>query len=134
MPGFRGEYEALQREMADPDAAVHRHWRRCDVTVVRAWIEGPTEYAGESLGDFSSRVQEAFLDLPAAGKIAVVTSATPIALCTAPALDAGPRRVMQMAAAQYNTAYSEMDARVGDPRLVSFNNTPHLADEMKTLR
>lgn len=137
---FREEYEDLLREMADPRAAVHRHWRRCDVTVVRAWIEisqkpeGQTDYAGESFADFSTRVRAAFLDLPPAENIAVVTSATPIALCAALALDLGPRRVMQLAAAQHNTAYSEMDARPGDPRLASFNNTPHLSDDMKTLR
>ena len=28
----------------------------------------------------------------------------------------------------------EMDARPGDPRLISFNNTPHLPHDMKTLR
>jgi len=136
--GFRVEYAALRREMADPDAAVHRQWRKCDVTVVRAWIDGvepaETGFPRESYSSFAGRVHAAFLALPMTGNVAVVTSATPIALCAAMALDLTPRRVMQLAGAQHNTGYSEMELRAGEPRLVSFNNTPHLGPDMKTLR
>jgi broad specificity phosphatase PhoE len=102
--------------------------------VVRAWIEARFEFAGESFADFGARVRHALLDLPA-GNIAVVTSATPIALSAGLALDLAPRRIMQLAGAQRNTAFSEMDLRPEDPRLVSFNNIPHLTEaRLVTLR
>ena len=131
---FAAEYAALRSDMADPRAAVHRHWRNCDATVVRAWIEERVPYDGESFPDFRRRVQAAFLELPAGENIVVVTSATPIAICAALTLDVGSRRVMQLAGAQYNTGYTEMDPRPGDPRLVSFNNTPHLPADRRTHR
>ena len=103
--------------------------------VVRAWIEARFEFEGESFLDFGTRVQEALVGLPADGHVAVVTSATPIALSAGAALDLSPRKVMQLAGAQRNTAFGEMDLRPGDPRLVSFNNVPHLRDgRLRTLR
>ena len=131
---FRADYEALQREMADPAAAVHRQWRKCDVLAVRAWVTGEVEFPGESFQAFSRRVRGAFEALNKEEHVAVVTSATPIAVCAALALDLGPLRVMQLAAAQHNTSYSEMTMRGEEPRLLSFNNTPHLSPELKTLR
>ena len=125
---FRLEYEELQLEAADPASAAHRAWRNCDVTVVRAWIAGRAEFQGESFDDFVSRVRAGMLALPAHGQVAVVTSATPIALSANAALDLSPKRVMQLAGAQRNTAFTEMDLRPGDPRLVSFNNVPHLGE------
>lgn len=132
---FRLDYEQLQLEITDPGSPAHRTWRHCDVLVVRAWIEARFEYAGESFADFARRVHEALLALPAEGHVAVVTSATPIALSAGLALDLAPRRVMQLAGAQRNTAFGEMDLRPGDPRLVSFNNIPHLSEtRLRTFR
>jgi broad specificity phosphatase PhoE len=132
---FRLEYEELRREMADPESAAHRAWRNCDVMVVRAWIEGRFQFAGESFADFGARVREALIGLPGEGHVAVVTSATPIALSAGFALDLTPRRVMQLAGAQRNSAFAEMDLRPGDPRLISFNNLPHLSEaRLRTFR
>lgn len=132
---FRLEYEELSREIVDPAAAAHRAWRKCDVAVVRAWIEGQFGFDGESWADFCGRIREAFRGLPAQGNIAVVTSATPVALCAGAALDLTPLRVMHLAGAQRNSAFSEIDPRPGDPRLVSFNNIPHLHEErLRTFR
>lgn len=132
---FRVEYEELQREMADPESAAHRAWRSCDVMVVRSWIEGRFEFEGESFASFAARVHEALFALPAKGHVAVVTSATPIALSAGAALDLAPKRVMQLAGAQRNTAFGEMDLRPGDPRLVSFNNLPHVSEaRLRTFR
>jgi broad specificity phosphatase PhoE len=132
---FRSDYEQLQRDAADPESSAHRSWRPCDVMVVRAWIEARFAYDGESFADFGARVREALFALPAEGRVAVVTSATPIALSAGAALDLAPRRVMQLAGAQRNTAFSEMDLRPSDPRLVSFNNIPHLTQpHLVTLR
>lgn len=132
---FRLDYEQLQREVMDPESSAHRSWRQCDVMVVRAWIEARFEFAGESFADFGARVREALLAWPNERNVAVITSATPIALSAGVSLDLAPRRVMQMAGAQRNSAFSEMDLRPGDPRLVSFNNIPHLAEaRLRTLR
>ena len=132
---FRVEYEQLQMEMADPESAAHRTWRHCDVWVVRAWIEERFEYEGETFAAFGARVREALLGLPAEGHVGVVTSATPIALSAGVTLDLAPRKVMQLAGAQRNTAFGELDLRPGDPRLVSFNNLPHLSEpELRTFR
>jgi len=132
---FRLEYEELQREMADPESAAHRAWRSCDVMVVRAWIECRFQFQGESFTGFAARVRQALAGLPMEGHVAVVTSATPIALSAGAALDLGPRKVMQLAGAQRNTAFGEMDLRPGDPRVVSFNNVPHLFEgRLRTLR
>jgi broad specificity phosphatase PhoE len=131
---FRLEYAQLQRDVTDPESAVHRAWRNCDVTVVRAWIEARLEFAGESFAEFCARVREGLFSLPSDRNIAVVTSATPIGVCVGATLDLSPRRVMQVAAG-FNTAFSELDLRPGDPRLVSFNNVPHLRDQrLRTLR
>jgi broad specificity phosphatase PhoE len=132
---FRLEYEELRREMADPASLAHRTWRHCDVAVVRAWIEGRFQFQGESFAEFGARVKAALPGLPVDGHVAVVTSATPIALSAGVALDLSPRRVMQLAGAQRNTAFGEMDLRPGDPRLGSFNNLPHLVEaRLRTLR
>jgi broad specificity phosphatase PhoE len=137
---FRTEYEQLQQDIADPVSSAHRVWRNCDVTVVRAWIEGRFEFAGESFPALCARVREALLAVPAGSRIAVVTSATPIAICAGTALDLAPRHTMRLAAG-FNSSFTEIDIRGtsgksgGDPRLVSFNNVPHLRDErLRTLR
>lgn len=133
---FRVEYEQLRVEIANPESSAHRTWRHCDVWVVRAWIEERFEFAGESFAQFGARVREALLSLPREGNTAVVTSATPIALSAGAALDLAPRKVMQLAGAQRNTAFGEMDPRPGDDlRLVSFNNLPHIAEaRLRTFR
>lgn len=131
---FRAEYDELLRDAADPESTAHRAWRNCDVTVVRAWIAGRFEYAGESFSDLCARVRRALSELPGGGSIAVVTSATPIGISLGTALEVSPHHMMRLAAG-FNTSYSELDLRHDGPRVVSFNNVPHLADpELRTMR
>jgi len=131
---FRFEYERLQREVIDPGSAAHRVWQNCDITVVRTWIEGRFEFPGESFAALCTRVRQAMLELPREGRVAVVTSATPIGICVGSALEVTPRHIMRLAAG-FNSAFSELDLRLGEPRLVSFNNVPHLSEErLRTLR
>jgi broad specificity phosphatase PhoE len=131
---FRGEYEQLMRDCADPHSTAHRSWRTCDVTVVRAWIAGRFRYEGESFDDVCARVRKALTELPDGASIAVVTSATPIGIALGSALEVAPRHIMRLAAG-FNSAYSELDLRHDGPRVVSFNNVPHLADaRLRTLR
>lgn len=132
---FREEFADLQRDMADPEHSVHRHWRNCDTTVVRAWISGKYEFGGESHAVFQARIAAGLAGLPHAEHIAVVTSATPIGLCCATALDLSPLRTMHMAAAVVNTGFSEfvMSERTG-LRLATFNNSPHLQAAERSAR
>ncbi len=131
---FRAEYEQLKCDSADPHSAAHRTWRNCDVTVVHAWIAGRFRFEGESFEDVCVRVRNALTELPECASVAVVTSATPIGICIGSALDVAPKHIMRLAAG-FNSAYSEMDLRRDGPRVVSFNNVPHLADaRLRTLR
>jgi len=131
---FCEEYEQLKREAADPLSGAHRAWRKCDVSVVRAWIAERFEYAGESFGALIARVRAALAELPRGGNIAVVTSATPIGISVGGALEAPPHLIMRLAAG-YNTAFSELDVRDEGIWVRSFNNVPHLDDQhMRTLR
>jgi broad specificity phosphatase PhoE len=131
---FRAEYEQLQRDVADPGSAAHRAWRNCDVTVVRAWIEARFEFSGESFVAVCKRVREALMELPRGARIAVVTSATPIGICLGSALEVSPKHVMRLAAG-FNSSFSEMELRHDGPRVVSFNNVPHLGEErLRTMR
>lgn len=131
---FRAEYEQLMRDAADPDSTAHRAWRSCDVAVVRAWISGRFQYEGESFGDLCARVRHALAELPEGASIAVVTSGTPIGITIGTALEVSPHYIMRLAAG-FNSSYSELDLRYDGPRVVSYNNVPHLADVgMRTLR
>ena len=129
-PDFRREFEELQRDMVDPDHAVHRAWRNCDTTVVRAWIMGKYKFEGEAFPEFMNRVASAFASLPQDRSVAVVTSATPIGLCCGQVLELAPRKIMHMAAAVFNTGFTVFTGG----RLSSFNNTPHLAQHERTFR
>lgn len=132
---FRAEYEELEREINDPASTAHRTWRNCDVLVVRAWIENRFNFAGETFHAFGARVRSALNAIELRENVAVITSATPIALCLSFALDLAPRRVMQLAGALRNASITEMDLRPDGARLLSFNNVPHLLDvRLNTLR
>ncbi len=131
---FRIEYEQLQKDAADPASTAHRTWRNCDVTVVRTWIAGRFEYTGESFLDLCNRVRKALSELPEGRSIAVVTSGTPIGISLGAALEVSPHHIMRLAAG-FNSSYSELDLRQDGPRVVSYNNVPHLADtRLRTLR
>jgi broad specificity phosphatase PhoE len=131
---FRAGYAQLIRDSADPHSAAHRTWRNCDVTVVHAWIAGRFRYEGESFENLCARVRKALTELPAGANVAVVTSATPIGICLGSALDVAPKHIMRLAAG-FNSAYSELDLRHDGPRVVSYNNVPHLTDvRLRTLR
>jgi hypothetical protein len=67
--------------------------------------------------------------------ILVVTSATPIGICTGLSLDIADGRVMRLAGAVYNASYTVLRLRAGELRLFTFNAVPHLgAPGMRTHR
>ncbi len=131
-PVFRREYEAMRRELQaskeGQDGSVHRRWLPCDNTMVNAWIAGH-EYAGESWLQFCERVRISAVRLRAASRqenIVVFTSATPISLLSASALDIADARVMKLAGVLQNSSFTVVQIRDATVRLFSFNAIPHL--------
>lgn len=139
---FRREFEDMQRAVAESegahDAPVHRRWNDCDRKIVRAWVEGRHEYSGESWQAFAERVQSALARIVAArhsGDVAVFTSATPIGICAAHALEIMDGRAMWLAGVMLNTSFSTLRLRQDEIRLFSFNTTPHLHEPpLRTFR
>ena len=69
------------------------------------------------------------------GNVAIFTSATPIAVWAAAAMDVNDHRIMRIAGVLLNSSYTVVRVRDGKLRLFSLNNVPHLIDpEMRTHR
>lgn len=141
-PEFRQQYEVMRvdaRAAANQqDAAVNRRWLPCDIKVVETWIEGRLPYDGESWPAFRERVADCRSRLEQAareGDLAVFTSATPIGIWTAMAMDIHDERAMRLAGALRNASCTVLRLRGGQLRLDSFNGIPHLcAPELRTYR
>jgi broad specificity phosphatase PhoE len=126
------ELEAQARAAAeDPDASVHRRWLPCDITVVRAWMSGRHAYEGESWQAFRARVascrpwvEGTYRD----SDIVIFTSATPIGIWAALAMDIHDERAMRLAGVLHNASFTLLRAQDGNLRLHSFNAVPHLGD------
>jgi broad specificity phosphatase PhoE len=137
---FRREYEemqaALELSQGAHGHAVHRKWNDCDKKIVWAWIESRYDYSGESWPAFISRVHAAFDRIkPVEGNAIVFTSATPIGVCAARALDLADGRAMWLAAVLMNGSFSTIRIREDEVRLFSLNNGPHLVEpELRTFR
>ncbi len=126
---FSREYEAILLASSDPSNPVHRTWNRCDIAVVRAWIEGRFTSVSESWQEFQVRVRSPLTELCAAEPgeaLAIFTSATPIAIWAALALELGPRAIMRLAGVAYNTCLTTLRLHRGELSLFTFNGTPHL--------
>jgi broad specificity phosphatase PhoE len=139
---FRREYEEMVRHAhaaADrPDAEVHRRWMPCDTKIVEAWVEGRYAYSGESWRAFQERVAECRSRLKYSdhnANIAVFTSATPIGLWTALAMEIRDKRALRLAGVLHNTSCTVIRLHHDQLRLHSFNTVPHLARaELRTYR
>jgi len=129
-PAFAEAYAAA--------ANSHRHWTPADTQVVRAWVEGRYPTRTESWRAFNERVagaRERLAAFPADARIAVATSATPMSIWIALALELKPLHIMKLAGASLNTCYSVL--RLGDPHLdlLAYNAVPHLNEpRLRTLR
>jgi hypothetical protein len=67
--------------------------------------------------------------------IVVFTSATPIGIWTALAMDIHDARALRLAGALHNASCTIMRLHEGELRLHSFNTIPHLSDpELRTYR
>lgn len=134
-PDFEKQYQELvaqARAAAEqPEASVNRRWLPCDVKVVQAWIRGQHVYDGESWHAFRERVLGCRLKLEPLdhdGNIVVFTSATPIGIWTALAMEIHDERAMRLAGVLHNTSCTVVQFRDDELRLHSFNAIPHLTE------
>jgi broad specificity phosphatase PhoE len=136
-PEFRAEHESLLEMLANDNSPAHRSWTKADTLVVRAWVEGRYKGHCESWNDFCDRVRgslETLCRFQSGEAVAVISSATPIAVWVGMALDLDERHVMRLAGVTYNSALTTLRVRDGDLALYSFNATPHLDPSMRTFR
>jgi broad specificity phosphatase PhoE len=134
-PEFARQYAELETQARaaaeNPDAAVHRRWLPCDVAVVRAWMSGRHAYEGESWQAFRERVTACRRQIETSGRdsdIVIFTSATPIGIWAALAMDIHDQRAMRLAGVLQNASFTLLRAQDGNLRLHSFNAVPHLGD------
>jgi broad specificity phosphatase PhoE len=134
-PEFARQYEELVSQenaaAARPEASVNRRWLPCDVQVVEAWIRGRHAYDGETWQAFRERVLEGRPKLETAERdtnVLVFTSATPIGIWAALAMEIHDARAMRLAGVLHNTSITVMRLQQGDLRLHSFNGVPHLRE------
>ena len=139
---FKKQYEEMRVQARaaarQHDATVNRRWLPCDIKVVEAWIQDRYAYNGESWPAFRERVEACrprLADAAGDGDVAVFTSATPIGIWTALAMDIHDDRALQLAGVLRNASCTVLRLREGHLRLDSFNNIPHLCrPELRTYR
>jgi len=132
---FARQYQELvaqARAAAEqPDATVNRRWLPCDSKVVEAWMQGRHAYNGETWQAFRERVVECRSKLEPVepeANVVVFTSATPIGIWTALAMEIQDERAMRLAGVLHNASCTVLRFNNGEPRLHSFNAIPHLAE------
>lgn len=137
-PQFKREYDEMQRLACDENSHVQRTWLRCDMAVVRAWVDGTLECRSEPFAAFYQRVLEARETLSRFGSgetVAVFTSATPIGIWAAASLGAADGALLKLTGVLQNSAFATFRMRGDEVTLFSFNATPHLdKPELRTFR
>ena len=135
---FQKEFKEMMATWDDPGARFHRGHTDLDFVVVRAWIEATFPYDGESFASFTSRVQEGLMDLTKHaedGHVAVFTSATPMGIAVATALEIPLHKSLKLAGVTYNASISTLRIQPEGFTLFSFNNVPHLdIQRLRTFR
>jgi broad specificity phosphatase PhoE len=132
---FAREYQELVTQVRaaaeQPDATVNRKWLPCDVKIVEAWMRGQHAYNGETWQAFRERVVGCRLNVEPEERdanIVVFTSATPIGIWTALAMEIYDERAMRLAGVLHNASCTILRFNNGEPRLHSFNAIPHLGE------
>lgn len=134
-----GELAARARAAANEhEAPVNRRWMPCDTKLVEAWIAERYSCDVETWAAFHARVADCRSRLSVVdgdASVVVFTSATPIGIWTALAMDIHDKRALRLAGALRNASYTMLRLREGQVRLDSFNAIPHLtAPELRTYR
>jgi len=117
---------------ADGDGERARGFARLFEAVLQLWLRGEVRAQGvESWLEFRARVRRALDIVRADGRgrrIAVFTSAGPVAAAVQLALGADDDTALSMAFRVRNSSFSQFLFADGRFSLASFNETPHLAD------
>lgn len=134
-PEFARQYAELEAQAraaaADPDASVHRRWLPCDIAVVKAWMTGRHAYEGESWQTFRERIAACRKMMEPSGRdgdVVIFTSATPIGIWAALAMDIHDERAMRLAGVLHNASFTLLRIQDGNVRLHSLNAVPHLPE------
>jgi broad specificity phosphatase PhoE len=139
-PEFARQYDDLvaqARAAAEqPEANVNRRWLPCDIQIVQAWMRGQHPYDGESWVAFRERVTgfRMKLEVDRDENIVVFTSATPIGVWAALAMEIQDERAMRLAGVLHNASITLLRLHGGDLRLHSLNGVPHLGPDLRTYR
>jgi broad specificity phosphatase PhoE len=137
-PEFVRDFEEMRDALRRDPHTTRGATGRCDAAVIRAWIDNRfPDFEGESWRSFRERIQGCFVDLLGVNDertIAVFTSATPIAIMVAAALDLSDEKLLSILGVVYNTSVNIIRARPDDLRLFTFNSVPHLNDSIRTFR
>jgi broad specificity phosphatase PhoE len=141
-PEFEKEYREMVTQARagakEHGAEVNRRWMPCDRKVVLAWIAGKHAYEGESWQAFRERVADCRSALETVdddANVIIFTSATPIAVWTALAMEIHDERAMRLAGVLHNASCTVVKVVGDEIRLHSFNGVPHLeATELRTYR
>lgn len=136
---FRDHFEAMQLAIQSGDAKIHRTWTATDSAVVRAWVASRYPFGGELWPGFVARVQaaarERLADAATGRRIAVFTSATPVAITLGLALPLQADDMMELAGTSINTNVTILKVKEGRPHLFAFNWSAHLDNpEHRTFR
>jgi len=139
---FAKEYSALAAQAraaaGEHEAPVNRRWMPCDTKLVEAWIAQRYSCDVETWAEFHGRVTDCRYRLSAFGSdssVLVFTSATPIGIWTAMAMEVYDERALRLAGVMRNASYTVLRLRDGQVRLDSFNAIPHLGKpELRTYR
>jgi broad specificity phosphatase PhoE len=136
--GFRRLYEEVLEQLTDAKSSVHRDWTHCDTLVMQAWMAGRYPTRAEPWSIFHERVKENVARMSARSpreRIAVFTSAMPIAIWVGLSLGINRSKLMQLAGVMYNSAITTMRLVDGELTMFTYNGVPHLQDaRLRTFR
>lgn len=135
---FAADFAEMQALLLTEPNTTRAAVGRCDRVVIQAWMEDRyPEYEGESWVTFRRRVESSLPELLKRKEkhIAIFTSATPIAIWTGLALGLTDAKILSLMGVLYNSGVTTFKVQADELRLLSFNNTPHLADPaLRTFR
>ena len=136
-PAFARDYAEMVEAIKEDPHTTRGATGRCDAAVILSWIENRyPEYEGEAWSGFSGRIRSIIPEIaedPRVKTVGVFTSATPITVLTADALELNNQRLLSILGVVSNTSMTVLRYS-GELRLFTFNAAPHLDARTRTYR